>query len=273
MSTETQIGEIIEIADARPTTDAERELLQSINGVCTSHSPSGWYCVRGDSHEGLHMATSHFYTRHHSTWGTAEQWGTAPMTTEMPTEDATTAFIYGKLHEPVAVNISDFSGYTATESREQYQYARRQLLDLADKYRQSEDDNAIALQVAQANLSTADANTAHYRRIADENQQDFTTFANMLLEEAISRGWCSDYEKFADQVNAVMKRNEVPFRTKEYTVTNTYTVTVSITVSARNEDDAIEIASGYHTPRFSDDSGEWYVAGFSDDNAWEAEAD
>jgi hypothetical protein len=280
MSIETQIDQIHEIVDERPTTEAERAACNELNTTmrgCSSISPTSHFCVLRSDHDGLHISTRGSFSTHLASWGTAAQWGISPAVaetltpTEMPTEDATTAFIYGKLHEPVAVNISDFSGYTATESREQYNYARRQLLELADKYRQSEDDNAIARQVAEANLSTSDANTAHYRMLANEHQQDFKTFADALLEEAENRGWCADYERFAERVNDSLLHNEVPHRTKQYTVTNTYTVTVSYTVEMRDEDEAIEyVQNNISAPSFRCNT--WDVIDTSDDSEWSAEA-
>jgi hypothetical protein len=107
--------------------------------------------------------------------------------------------------------------------------------------------------------------------LANEHQADFTTFAEMLLEEAENRGWCSDYERFATNVNAKLLHNEVPHRTRQYTVTNTYTVTVSYTVETRDEDYAIDyVQNNISAPAFRCNT--WDVIDVSDDSQWSAEA-
>lgn len=73
--------------------------------------------------------------------------------------------------------------------------------------------------------------------------EGFTAVSEAFAEEAISRGWCSEAEEFIENVNAQIPS---PFAltpmTREYcvdvTLEVTSYVTVSTTVTARNESDA-----------------------------------
>lgn len=73
--------------------------------------------------------------------------------------------------------------------------------------------------------------------------EGFTAVSEAFAEEALSRGWCSEAEEFIDNVNAQIPS---PFAltpmTREYCVNVTLEVTsyvtVSTTVTARNESDA-----------------------------------
>jgi hypothetical protein len=100
-----------------------------------------------------------------------------------------------------------------------------------------------------------------------------------LLEESEKRGWCSEFDEIIDEVNSSMPGPfELPTRVKEYNVcwSETYTVTVhrSTTVSARDYDQACEIAAesdeyasagdyemrealGMGNYEFSDDNGDF----------------
>lgn len=57
-----------------------------------------------------------------------------------------------------------------------------------------------------------------------------------LLEKAVDKDWCSEYDEFAEEW-------DLPLRTRQYTVT------VEFLVDATSEDDAIDIATeGAHIP-------------------------
>lgn len=78
--------------------------------------------------------------------------------------------------------------------------------------------------------------------------EGFTAVSEAFAEEALSRGWCSEAEEFIDNVNA---RIPSPFAltpmTRQYCVdvtlevTLTSYVTVSTTVTARDESDAVSM--------------------------------
>ena len=81
------------------------------------------------------------------------------------------------------------------------------------------------------------------RRVIMSAHEGFTAVSEAFAEEALSRGWCSEAEEFIDNVNAQIPS---PFAltpmTREYcvdvTLEVTSYVTVSTTVTARNESDA-----------------------------------
>ena len=81
------------------------------------------------------------------------------------------------------------------------------------------------------------------RRTIMYAHEGFTAVSEAFAEEALSRGWCSEAEEFIDNVNAQIPS---PFAltpmTREYcvdvTLEVTSYVTVSTTVTARNESDA-----------------------------------
>lgn len=78
--------------------------------------------------------------------------------------------------------------------------------------------------------------------------EGFTAVSEAFAEEALSRGWCSEAEEFIDNVNAQIPS---PFAltpmTRQYCVdvtlevTLTSYVTVSTTVTARDESDAVSM--------------------------------
>jgi hypothetical protein len=84
------------------------------------------------------------------------------------------------------------------------------------------------------------------RRTIMYAHEGFTAVSEAFAEEALSRGWCSEAEEFIDNVNALIPS---PFAltpmTREYcvdvTLEVTSYVTVSTTVTARNESDAAEM--------------------------------
>lgn len=83
----------------------------------------------------------------------------------------------------------------------------------------------------------------HLRFTLDQRVQrheaDIQTIGNRLMREAEHRGWCSDYDDVVESLNQNLNV-ELPVRAKDYDVTETYTVTIRRTVSARDEDDAAE---------------------------------
>lgn len=94
-------------------------------------------------------------------------------------------------------------------------------------------------------LAAAEANVA-------AGKEAIGIIGGRLINEANNRGWCSDYDRIIEDVNSEVASGwELPARNAEYEVTWTesFTVTVhrSATITARDEDDAIEIAQEYDT--------------------------
>lgn len=105
------------------------------------------------------------------------------------------------------------------------------------------------------------ARTALVRDLTNERtmlsnvQEHLDNLGNALLEEAESRGWCSEYEEFA-------QKWDLPTRIKEYDVTMT------VRVSARDEDEAQSLVSD--EVNLSAYSYDWVVDGpeYSADTAY-----
>lgn len=79
-----------------------------------------------------------------------------------------------------------------------------------------------------------------------EVYSDFNLVGERLQDEAEDRDWCSAYDNFIDFLNERMTRLQFPTREREYEVTfdlsKTMTAQVTVTVTAKNEDDALDIA-------------------------------
>ena len=98
-----------------------------------------------------------------------------------------------------------------------------------------------------------DEMTAHKYRAVEEYRSvqnaynnvvaDFNIVGNELQTEAINRGWCSDYDQFINRVNDLLHSSSLPNRNKDYRVTRTITVTVNRTVSASDEENAMDDAT------------------------------
>ncbi|MDP8971199.1 MAG: hypothetical protein M3N52_12040 [Actinomycetota bacterium] len=68
---------------------------------------------------------------------------------------------------------------------------------------------------------------------------DVALIGEKLIEEANDRGWCAEFDTIVGELNQAL-HVELPARKREYQVA--VTVTVWATVTAANEDDAIEQA-------------------------------
>jgi hypothetical protein len=77
-------------------------------------------------------------------------------------------------------------------------------------------------------------------------RSDADVITSAILQEAENRGWCDEYERVCDRINAELTYIEMPRRTRTFEVSIEYTVsdsgTYTMTVEADNEDDAVEQA-------------------------------
>ena len=84
-------------------------------------------------------------------------------------------------------------------------------------------------------------------RMKRDYSSDIDLIGTMLVEEANSRGWCSEYDYFVDKFNSDSKVATIDPREKEYDVTVDVTVTmtvpITICVTARSEEDAEQIVN------------------------------
>lgn len=69
------------------------------------------------------------------------------------------------------------------------------------------------------------------------HQSDIKMIGKALIEEANDRDWCNLYDKFVSSLNNKLSVT-LEERSHDYEVTATFIVTVSTTISARDEDDA-----------------------------------
>lgn len=76
----------------------------------------------------------------------------------------------------------------------------------------------------------------------NEVMEDGYKITNAIYEKAREMDWCSEYDDWAEEVNKDLKFFEVPIMRSEYAVTytieRTQRATVTVQVTARNEDDA-----------------------------------
>jgi len=76
----------------------------------------------------------------------------------------------------------------------------------------------------------------------NEVMEDGYKITNAIYQKARDMDWCSEYDDWAEEVNKDLKFFEVPIMRSEYAVTytieRTQRATVTVQVTARNEDDA-----------------------------------
>jgi hypothetical protein len=76
----------------------------------------------------------------------------------------------------------------------------------------------------------------------NEVMEDGYKITNAIYEKAREMDWCSEYDDWAYEVNRNLKYFEVPLMRREwavtYTLERTQRATVTVQVTARNEDDA-----------------------------------
>jgi len=98
----------------------------------------------------------------------------------------------------------------------------------------------------------------------NEVMEDGYRITNAVYEKAIDMDWCSEYDDWAENTNRDLKFFEIPLMRREYAVTYTIermqTATVTVQVTARNEDDAEDQAEeAYSTSDLVEkiDDDEW----------------
>lgn len=77
--------------------------------------------------------------------------------------------------------------------------------------------------------------------------QDFTTYADAILQEANDRNWCDEYDSVMERIQSRLQIAEIPDREEEFEVevevTGSVSTTTTVTVMARSQDDADEMVS------------------------------
>lgn len=103
----------------------------------------------------------------------------------------------------------------------------------------------------------ADAWMKRYDNIHSQANAAIQAIGERLIEEAEKRNWCSEFDEIIDNVNASLPGQfQLPTREREYNVswTETYTITVqrSATVTARDGDNACDLASEMYSGEADD---------------------
>lgn len=114
-----------------------------------------------------------------------------------------------------------------------------------------ETDVVYEASVPKRELDRANERVAEYAERAAKWERDFNTYAERIKQEAIDRGWCSNYEDVMESIKGELEVAEIPDREREFEVswTEVYTVTVfrSTTVNAADAEDAQSQAEDYDT--------------------------
>ena len=94
-------------------------------------------------------------------------------------------------------------------------------------------------------ITELEADTSRMRSRINSYYEDIDTIGRLLMEEAERRGWCADYDDFVEAVNGALNVAELPVRQQDYEIVVRGTATVSwsrnVTVTARNEEDAVSM--------------------------------
>jgi adenosylcobinamide amidohydrolase len=81
----------------------------------------------------------------------------------------------------------------------------------------------------------------------NEVMEDGYKITNAIYEKAINLDWCEEYDNWAEDTNKDLKYFEIPLMRREYSVTytlaRTQTAQVTVTVTARSDDNAEDQAS------------------------------
>ena len=81
----------------------------------------------------------------------------------------------------------------------------------------------------------------------NEVMEDGYRITNAIYEKANDLDWCEEYDNWAEDTNKDLKYFEIPLMRREYSVTytlaRTQTAQVTVTVTARSDDNAEDQAS------------------------------
>jgi hypothetical protein len=104
-------------------------------------------------------------------------------------------------------------------------------------------------------------------------EQDWDTITGALHNEADRRGWCNEYDEFVNEIESELRIGVMPRREREYAVTWTTTVLVSVEVSrnytASSPDEAEQMAKDDYYAEFETQD----VLNAVHENGWEESDD
>lgn len=93
-----------------------------------------------------------------------------------------------------------------------------------------------------AEVTNLTARLAASSELCRKQSNDVDRIGELLIEEAESRDWCSDYDRWVNDTNSRLSVFELPTRAKDYDVALTYTVTIYATVNACDASSAVDEA-------------------------------
>ena len=113
---------------------------------------------------------------------------------------------------------------------------------------------------AEATIQQLKETNAYQKKVIDEMHADFQVVNNELIEEAIKREWCAEYDNFVVDVNERLKhfkldKLEIEHEVEVY-LTREQEVYVKVKVMARDADHAKDIINSDY---FADDLAEEYA--------------
>lgn len=101
--------------------------------------------------------------------------------------------------------------------------------------------------VPKRELDRANERVEEYAARAGKWERDFSRYATRILQEAVDRGWCEQYEGVMRDIQDDLEIAEIPEREQEFEVEiemeGTCRVTRTVTVTAKSLDDAIEMVN------------------------------
>ena len=123
----------------------------------------------------------------------------------------------------------------------------------------TEERDALAESLDQANAreQQLEARITHQVERANGYQGDFNLMAQMLLDEANSRDWCSEYDDFVDRVNSRTTYLDLIHRAKEYTADISVPIKFTVSSSDDEHDIATNIARAMAYYMAHNNMGDW----------------
>jgi hypothetical protein len=120
----------------------------------------------------------------------------------------------------------------------------------------SSDDGRVA--TLERELARANERVEEYGARAAKWERDFNRYAERVMQEAIDRDWCSEYERVVDSIRYDLEIAEIPDRDEEVDIEweETYTVTVrrSATVTLKHGYDSDDVDEAARSRNSDDDA-------------------
>lgn len=139
--------------------------------------------------------------------------------------------------------------------------------DLLDRVRAQESEAALLRN----QISEWQERNRNLQTRIEEWEADFDKVSELLVDEARSRDWCSDYDRFVETVNARLTRGSLWTRERSYTATIELQISFTVDHGTDADDMASNIAAAIH--RYGDNLGDYAftINEYSTDNVDESE--